>query len=67
MKIRECDLLKTVFISRNGLYVCTILSFRLTNAPAYYMDLMNSNFMKYIDKFVVVFINGMLVYSKSKE
>jgi hypothetical protein len=44
-----------------------MMSFGLTNAPAYYMDLMNTDFMEYMDKFVVVFINGMLVYSKSEE
>jgi hypothetical protein len=49
------------------MYVCTMMSFGLTNALAYYMDLMNTNFMEYLDKFVVVFIDGMLVYSKSEE
>jgi hypothetical protein len=44
-----------------------MMSFELTNAPAYYMDLMNTDFMEYMDKFVVVFIDGMLVYSKSEE
>jgi hypothetical protein len=47
--------------------VCTMMSFGLTNASAYCMDLMNTDFMEYLDKFVVVFIDGMLVYSKSKE
>jgi hypothetical protein len=67
LKIRECDLLKTAYVSRNGLYVCTMMSFGLTNALTYYMDLMNTDFMEYLDKFIVVFIDGMLVYSKSKE
>jgi hypothetical protein len=67
LKIRECDLLKTGFVLRNGLYVCTMMSFGLTNAPAYYMDLMNMDFMEYLDKFIVVFIDGMLVYSKTEE
>jgi hypothetical protein len=44
-----------------------MMSFGLTNAPTYYMDLMNLDFMEYLDKFVVVFIDGMLVYSKSEE
>jgi hypothetical protein len=48
------------------MYVCTMMSFGLTNAPAY-MDLMNKDFMDYLDKYVVVFIDGMLVYSKSEE
>jgi hypothetical protein len=44
-----------------------MMSFDFTNAPAYYMDLMNTDFMEYLDKFIVVFINGMLVYSNSEE
>jgi hypothetical protein len=66
LKIQECDLPKNAFILRNGLYMCTMMSFGLTNAPAYYMDLMNKDFVEYLDKFVVVFIDGMLVYSKSE-
>jgi hypothetical protein len=49
------------------MYVCTMMSYGLTNAPAYYMDLMNTDFMEYLEKFVVVFIDGVLVYSKSEE
>jgi hypothetical protein len=44
-----------------------MMSFGLSNAPAYYMDLMNTDIMEYLDKFIVVFIDGMLVYSKSEE
>jgi hypothetical protein len=43
------------------------MSFRLTNAPAYFMCLMNKIFMEYLDKFVVMFINDILVYSRSEE
>jgi hypothetical protein len=43
------------------------MSFELTKAPAYNMDLMNKIFMEYLDKFVIVFIDGILVYSKSKD
>jgi hypothetical protein len=43
------------------------MSFGLTNAPAYYMDLMNKVFMEYVDKFVIVFIDDILVYSKVEE
>jgi hypothetical protein len=43
------------------------MSFGLTNAPAYFMFLMNKVFMEYLDKFVVVFINDILVYSRSEE
>jgi hypothetical protein len=67
LKIRECDIPKTAFVSRYGLYGYTVLSFGLTNAPAYFMYLMNKVFMEYLDKFVVVFIDDILVYSRSKE
>jgi hypothetical protein len=67
LNIRECDIPKTAFISQNDLYEHTLRSFGLTNALTYYMDLMNKDFMKYLDKFVVVFIVGVLVYSKSTE
>jgi hypothetical protein len=67
LKIRECDILKTAFVSRYGLYEYTMISFGLTNAPAYFMFLMNKVFMEYLDKFVVVFIDDILVYSKSEE
>jgi hypothetical protein len=47
--------------------MCTMMSFGLTNAPAYYMDLMNTDFMEYLDKFVIVFIDDILIYSRSEE
>jgi hypothetical protein len=56
LKIRECDIPKTAFILRCGLYEYTVMSFGLTNAPTYFMYLMNKVFMEYLDKFVVVFI-----------
>jgi hypothetical protein len=67
LKIRECDILKTAFVSRYGLYECTVMSFGLTNALTYFMYLMNKVFMEYLDKFVVVFIDDILVYSRSEE
>jgi hypothetical protein len=67
LKIRECDIPKTAFISRYGLYEYTVMSFGLTNAPTYFMYLMNKVFMEYLDKFVVVFIDDILVYSRSEE
>jgi hypothetical protein len=67
LKIRECDILKTAFILRYGLYKHIMISFGLTNALAYFMHLMNKDFMKYLDKFVVVFIDDILVYSRSEE
>jgi hypothetical protein len=67
LKIRQCDIPKTAFISRYGLYEYTVMSFGLTNAPAYFMYLMNKVFMKCLDKFVMVFIDDILVYSRSEE
>jgi hypothetical protein len=67
LKIWECDILKTAFVSRYGLYEYTVMSFGLTNTPAYFMYLMNKVFMEYLDKFIVVFIDDILVYSRSEE
>jgi hypothetical protein len=67
LKIRECDISKTAFISRYGLYEYMVISFGLTNAPGYFMSLMNMVFMEYLDKFVVVFIDDILVCSRSEE
>jgi hypothetical protein len=63
LKIRECGIPKTAFVSRYGLYEYTVMSFRLTNALANFMYLMKKVFMEYLDKFVVVFIDDILVYS----
>jgi hypothetical protein len=67
LKVRECDIPKTAFILMYGLYEYTMMSFGLTNAPAYFMYLMNKVFMEYLDKFVMVFIDDILVYSRSEE
>jgi hypothetical protein len=67
LRIRPSDTPKTAFISIYGLYEYTIMSFGLTNAPAFFMNLMNSVFMDYVDKFVVVFIYDILIYSQSEE
>jgi hypothetical protein len=64
MKIRPSDIPKTAFSTRYGLYEFTVMSFGLTNAPAYFMNLMNKVFMEYLDKFVVIFIDDILIYSK---
>jgi hypothetical protein len=67
LKVRECDIPKTAFVSRYGLYEYTVISFGLTNAPTYFMYLMNKVFIEYLNKFVVVFIDDILVYSRSEE
>ncbi|WVZ97164.1 hypothetical protein U9M48_042719 [Paspalum notatum var. saurae] len=64
LKIRPSDIPKTAFTTKYGFYEYTVMSFGLTNAPAYFMQLMNSVFMDYLDKFVVVFIDDILIYSK---
>jgi hypothetical protein len=67
IKIRDEDIPKTTFSMRHGLYEYLIMSFGLTNAPAHFMYLMNFVFMPELDKFVVVFIDDILVCSKSAE
>jgi hypothetical protein len=67
LKIRESDIPKTAFRTRYGLYEYTVMSFGLTNAPTYFMFLMNMVFMEYLDKFVVVFIDDILIFSKTEE
>ncbi|KAK1691823.1 hypothetical protein QYE76_008520, partial [Lolium multiflorum] len=67
LKIRATDMPKTAFTTRYGLYEYNVMSFGLTNAPAYFMNLMNKIFMNFLDKFVVVFIDDILIYSKSEE
>jgi hypothetical protein len=67
LKIRENDIPKTALITRYGLYEYTVMSFGLTNAPAYFMYLMNKVFMEYMDKFMVVFIDDIQIYSKDEE
>jgi hypothetical protein len=67
LRIRPLDIAKTAFTTRYGLYEYTVMLFGLTNAPAYFMYLMNKVFMEYLDKFVVVFIDDILVYSRNEE
>jgi hypothetical protein len=67
LKIRPSDIPKTSFTTRYRLYEYTVMSFGLTNAPAYFMYLMNKIFMEYLEKFVVVYIDDILIYSKNEE
>ena len=66
LKIRPKDIPKTAFTCKYGLYEYTVMSFGLTNAPAFFMHLMNKVFMDYLDTFVVIFIDDILIYSKSE-
>ena len=67
LRIREADISKTAFRTRFGLYEFIVMPFGLTNAPAIFMDLINRVFMDYLDKFMIVFIDDILIYSKSEE
>jgi hypothetical protein len=66
IKIQASDVPKTAFSTRYGLHEFLVMSFGLTNAPAYFMYLMNSVFMNELDKFVVVCMDDILIYSKSE-
>ena len=67
MRVREEDVPKTAFRTRYGHYEFLAMPFSLTNASAVFMDLMNRVCKPYLDKFVIVFINDILIYSRSKE
>ena len=67
VRIKEEDIFKTAFRTRYGYYDFVVMPFRLTNAPASFMCLMNSVLSKYLDNFVIGFIDDILIYSKNEQ
>ena len=67
VRIKDEDISKTAFRTRYGHYEFTVVSFGLSNAPTVFMCLMNGVFRDYLEKFVIVFLDEILVYSKLEE
>ena len=67
LRVRETNIPKTVFRTRYEHFEFTVMPFGLTNAPAAFMDLMHRVFQPYLDKFFMVFVDNILIYSQSEE
>ena len=67
LRVREVDIPKTMFRTQYGHFEFTVIPFRSTNVSATFIDLMHRVFQPYLDQFVVVFVDDILIYSKSKE
>ena len=67
MRVKEEDIPKTTFSTRYGYYEFVVMPFGLTNAPTTFMDLLNRIYKDYLDQFIVVFVDDILVYSKTRE
>jgi hypothetical protein len=65
LRIHSGDVPNTAFVTRYGQHEFTVMPFELTNAPSYFMNLMNKVFMDELDKFIIIFIDDILVYSRS--
>jgi hypothetical protein len=67
LRIKEEDIEKTAFSTRYGHYEYIVMSFGLTNAPTIFMEAMNKMLHEYLDDFIIVFLDDILIYSKSEE
>ena len=67
LRVKEIDIPKTTFLTRYGHFEFTVMPFGLTNVPTTFMDLMHRVFQPYLDQFVVIFVDDILIYSQSEE